>query len=696
MFVMCVLVSSAQARLYSGAGTEGDPFIIDSPETLNDIGLNQADWDKHFELIADVNMVDYTGESFNMIGYYVGLGSTDNVPFTGVFDGNGHTISSFTYISNATERIYCMGLFRYVDGVSSEIKGLGLIDPHFVADTAWSVGALVGQLDSGTISNCYIEGGSVSGNFKVGGMVGDIHYIGGTISNCHATCSVSAHESVASPAEGTVGGLVGKNGGDKSYGIGTVSNCYATGDISGNVPNCGGLVGINAGQILGSYATGNIGGEGSTRGGLVGYNLGDQHRYGIIINCYATGNINGNVGNKNNFGGLAGLNSGEISKSHASGNVAGIDSVGGLVGKNVAGDNGFGLIAIGDISECYSLGDVTDGRYPLGGLVGENNGGTITNCYAMGNVEGSDWNGVGGLVGENLANGTISKCYSTGHVPDGFIQNNIGGFVGENEAGSTVSNSFWDTETSGWDVSNGGTGKTTAQMQAMSTFTNAGWDYSTPVWKQCSGKPMYPKLAWQEFLVGDYVDPVGVVDIADFAFLASYWHDSGLGMCGGADLTGDGVVDANDLLVFSEYWLQGIVLEELDEDFETGDFSKYEWQGDGDPNWTVVSSGAYEGSYCAKSASIGNDQQTTLQITIDSAATNINFYQKVSSEPGFDELVFYVDDVQQGAWSGDMDWGYETYTITPGEHTFKWVYKKDDWVGQFSDSAWIDKITLAN
>ena len=41
---------------------------------------------------------------------------------------------------------------------------------------------------------------------------------------------------------------------------------------------------------------------------------------------------------------------------------------------------------------------------------------------------------------------------------------------------STVSDSFWDTETSGQSTSDGGTGKTTAEMEDISTFSGATWN----------------------------------------------------------------------------------------------------------------------------------------------------------------------------------------------------------------------------
>jgi hypothetical protein len=64
-------------------------------------------------------------------------------------------------------------------------------------------------------------------------------------------------------------------------------------------------------------------------------------------------------------------------------------------------------------------------------------------------------------------------------------------------------NSFWDTQTSGQRTSAGGTGKTTAEMQAAKTFLNAGWDFvseaangTADLWWILEGKD-YPRLWWE-------------------------------------------------------------------------------------------------------------------------------------------------------------------------------------------------------
>jgi hypothetical protein len=105
--------------------------------------------------------------------------------------------------------------------------------------------------------------------------------------------------------------------------------------------------------------------------------------------------------------------------------------VGGLVGQQYSGT----------ITNCFSTGSVIN-TYPAysaytGGLVGGNSG-TITSCYSTSNVSG--FSGVGGLAGGNA--GTISLCYATGTVTGSTEPgsgDNIGGLVGYHVMGTITS-----------------------------------------------------------------------------------------------------------------------------------------------------------------------------------------------------------------------------------------------------------------
>ncbi len=260
---------------------------------------------------------------------------------------------------------------------------------------------------------------------------------------------------------------------------------------------------------------------------------------GEISNCSVEG---GSISGYFAVGGLAGRqHDGTISNSYATGGVSGDSWIGGLVGWNG-----------GTITNCYTSGSVS-GDEDVGGLVGESVGGTITNCCAIGSVSGGE--NVGGLVGESYASGTITNCYATGIVTG---SNLVGGLVGDTWAGSTVTASFWDVNTCGQATSDGGTGKTTTQMQTQSTFTDAGWDFVN-TWAICE-TTSYPRLKWQIPLVGDFICPEGI-NFLDFTVLSLAWgSEQGDGNWNAiCDISepNNNVIDELDLEVFAENWLLG-------------------------------------------------------------------------------------------------------------------------------------------
>jgi hypothetical protein len=110
-------------------------------------------------------------------------------------------------------------------------------------------------------------------------------------------------------------------------------------------------------------------------------------------------------------------------------------------------------------------------------------------------------------VGENFGN--IASSYSTGTVSG---ESSVGGLVGTNHeywdwddssSACIVTQCFWDVETSGQATSDGGTGKTTTEMQTARTFLDAGWDFvdetangTEDIWWILEGQD-YPRLWWE-------------------------------------------------------------------------------------------------------------------------------------------------------------------------------------------------------
>ena len=369
--LLCVLLLAlpAKAKYGGGTGEPNDPYLIYTAEQMNTIGAEPNDWDKHFRLMADIDLSSYTGTDFNIIG-------TGYLPaFTGVFDGDGHTISNFTYTSTDS---LCIGIFGYIEGPNARIINLGLIDPNVDAGTGAAIGPLAGWIDMGTVTNCYAVGGSIAGEAYVGGLVGRS---AGTIADCYATGSVTGFS--------FVGGLVGASSS-------TINNCYSSASVTGYHGNVGGLVGYsNGGTITNCYSTYSVDGRNEV-GGLVGKNSGK------VGNCYSYCTVDA----EDLVGGLVGSNDGLVMASYSHASVTGWVDVGGLVGYNSH---------VAETINCYAKGDVLGQMY-VGGLVGNNvtggrggpRSGTIRNCYSAAAVSGDEQ--VGGLVGRD-GDGGVSGSF---------------------------------------------------------------------------------------------------------------------------------------------------------------------------------------------------------------------------------------------------------------------------------------------
>ena len=114
---------------------------------------------------------------------------------------------------------------------------------------------------------------------------------------------------------------------------------------------------------------------------------------------------------------------------------------------------------------------------------------------------------------------------------------------------------------------------------------------------------------------------------------------------------------------------------------------------EGNLPWTRVQDDAYDGDYSMKSGAITDDQTSVMQTELNiTAAGNVSFYKKVSSENNYDYLKFYIDGTMKGDWSGEVDWSQESYAVTTGTHIFKWEYSKDGSQSNGSDCAWVDYV----
>ena len=352
-----------------------------------------------------------------------------------------------------------------------------------VAGTQYYIGGVAGKNEGAVIASS--SNGSVTGSNNVGGLIGW---------NTAPVSGLSSSSSVNASSE--LGGLIGRSdaavadsfasgvvtggedaGGLIGHALDTVVNSHASGDVSGNY-NVGGLIGEAGGDVTGVYATGAVSGT-NALGGLIG-KLTNENRELTVRDAYASGSV---TGSSFDVGGLIGtVSRGIVENSHASGNVSGRDSVGGLIGtwfaqvgnvstsyaegtasgrNNVGGligqvslmcqtctvndshatgdvsstgSYGGGLIGydlVSSLERTYATGEVT-GNYFVGGLSGT--AVNVADSYANGAVYGR--NGVGGLVGQEKMGGTITRSHATGNVNNTGSGSGFGGLVGAN--GGTI------------------------------------------------------------------------------------------------------------------------------------------------------------------------------------------------------------------------------------------------------------------
>ncbi len=131
--------------------------------------------------------------------------------------------------------------------------------------------------------------------------------------------------------------------------------------------------------------------------------------------------------------------------------------------------------------------------------------------------------------------------------------------------------------------------------------------------------------------------------------------------------------------------------EDIDEDFENGVLTDFDWQNDIDHPWTIVDNG-YMSTKSIKSGTISNSQSTSLTQIISTTAGFVQFYYKTSTQANNDLLLFFIDNQLLGEFSGVNSWNYISYNISAGIHELKWTYQKNASISYGSDAVWIDRI----
>ncbi|MBR2385852.1 hypothetical protein IKA92_00970, partial [bacterium] len=305
--------------------------------------------------------------------------------YTGVFNGNGYTISNLSG---------SQGLFASTDGATIENLYLTNVD---ITGSSDNVGALIGSANNTTIREVTVSGTVENSGSHTGGLVGKID---ATISSF----VVNVTSNVNVTGSNHVGGVAGST----SSGT-TISFAENNGTISGD-SGVGGITGANLGIIANSTNNGTLSATTSTAGGIAAGNNGS------ILFSTNTGTINAT--NAKSIGGIVGVNRGTVNASSNSGNITGKNYIGGIAGE----------IQGGKVTNTYNTGEITGGMY-VGGLAGAV-AGELSFSYNSGEISVTG-NYAGGVAGTLSGSGSITNVYSIGTITKtGSSQSYIGSVVG--------------------------------------------------------------------------------------------------------------------------------------------------------------------------------------------------------------------------------------------------------------------------
>lgn len=205
-----------------------------------------------FVAMSDDKDGDYTlMEDLDFNGETVSEAFTSSNPFTGTFDGNGHTIKNFKLLNATTNAHY--GLFSFTDGAT--IKNLNVIgnDDEYLANnqeitncdyssghSSGSFGILIGSAKDTVVEDITIDKvnvsvkGQSSADIKVGGVVGSA--VNSSFTNVHATnVKVECPYIRLKACVGLFAGSLSGDGKKTENGTYTAKNTSAEGTLTGTL-----------------------------------------------------------------------------------------------------------------------------------------------------------------------------------------------------------------------------------------------------------------------------------------------------------------------------------------------------------------------------------------------------------------------------------------------------------------------------
>ena len=270
---------------------------------VEDINAGELPADSKIVLDTDIDLNNMR----SLVSNWTPLGSEEQ-PYTGIFDGNGHTIKNLTLVEEeAKEGKAHIGFISFAKDATIKnvtFENVTINIPCLDIDHAQGhIGAVVGSLEgTSTIENVTVKGDikieatqTANGASRVAAVVGGNTYANVTIKNVHVIANAGSYVK----ANNNTGAIAGQLQGKTVY-----ENCSSNIDVTVNKFFAGGIVGL-AGthdKFINCHTTGNIavvaGREGRANdhyrvGGIAGGWADGKNNVCELVNCSYTGTVSG-------------------------------------------------------------------------------------------------------------------------------------------------------------------------------------------------------------------------------------------------------------------------------------------------------------------------------------------------------------------------------------------------------------------
>ena len=336
------LTESFETQLSLKGIATGDDFVAFGKAVTEAAPLDEFMQEGTVILLQDVDLSAFSQTCF--------VGQVEN-PFTGIFDGKGHTLTVSLNDGDAKE----LGLFHTLDATAA-VKNLTLagsmtiskIDPVTAGTLAVfnNGAALTGVTNTAAITFSGLKTSSTMGN--LGGLVGQ-DKAGSIYTDCHNTGNFEFLQSVRSVA---IGGLVGSAADDT---VGSFVDCSNKGKINMNLADSG----QDSGRI----------------GGIIGMTEAAEWSYTNCVNEGAmTMDFNGTNKQFHSLGGILGYGYGSFEKCYNRGQIVMNNAksanrrIGGIAGC-IGSDKGKDKLSL-KMVDCHNEADIAVTTNYTGGLVG--------------------------------------------------------------------------------------------------------------------------------------------------------------------------------------------------------------------------------------------------------------------------------------------------------------------------------------